>query len=234
MALVSSQVKQAKPLVLVVDDEEEIRNSLLEILSEKYDVICASNALDAFRFAGQTLPSVILLDIYMPGHDGITFLDRLRANPATKTTPVIMMTAMDGKDTRIRAFNSGADDFIAKPFDVDELFSRVHAKLRWVEDRKGSEQNFLSFDNLSLDLFNARATMAGRDLNLGFIEFKILWALALQRSKLVTRTSLEEMVWGDNVPVTRSLDSHIACLRRKLTGGTVAVRTVYGEGYVLE
>jgi DNA-binding response OmpR family regulator len=225
----------AKASVLVVDDEMEIRQSLGEILSARYQVACAANAGEGMQLATQLKPAVVLLDIYMPGGDGVSFCQAIRANIQTKDIPVIMMTAMDVKDTRIRAFDSGADDFLAKPFQVDELFSRINAKLRWSRERERTCQpSHLTIGDLSLDLYHAKAFLAGTAIDLGAIEFKILATFGLRRGELVKRGEIEEMIWEGDLPATRSLDTHIASLRRKIGPSQLALRTVYGEGYVLE
>lgn len=222
--------------VLVVDDEEYIRHLIGQILENKYQVMTASSANEAVAMLDKNLPSVILLDIYMPGDDGVSLCQKLRDNPVTREVPVIMMTAMDSRDTRIRSFSSGADDFLAKPFDLDELCARIESKLRRVNERETTRTrpNVINLKDVSLDVESFKATIDGKPVDLGFIEFRILSHLVRNVGTLVKRDELEASIWGDDRPASRALDTHIASLRKKLGTSQISLRTVYGEGFVLE
>ncbi len=222
--------------VLVVDDEEYIRHLIGQILENKYDVMTAANANEAVALMSKTPPSVVLLDIYMPGDDGVTLCQKLRENPQTREVPVIMMTAMDSRDTRIRSFSSGADDFLSKPFDLDELCARIESKLRRVNERETikARTNTITLGDISLDVETFKASVGERPVDLGFIEFRILSHLVRNVGVLVKRDELEASIWGDDRPASRALDTHIASLRKKLGPSQISLRTVYGEGFVLE
>lgn len=225
-------MKEAQPIlatILIVDDEVEIRRSLGEIIGVKYKVILAANSKEAMNAAITHQPSLILLDICMPGDDGISACRELRSNRHISDIPVIIMTGKDGRDTRIDAFNSGADDFLSKPFDVAELFSRIDAKLR-----RASEKGKLSFGNIKLNVQTLKVLIADQHLDLSLAEFRILATLLGRPGELVKRTELGGAIWGDNRPVTRCLDVHVTNLRKKLAASNVSLRAIYGEGYFLE
>jgi two-component system, OmpR family, phosphate regulon response regulator PhoB len=220
-----------KPKLLIVDDETTIRKLLGEGLGDEYEIFLASDAGEAFRLAVQHRPEVILLDIYMPGEDGVDLCKRLRDTSSTKDIPVIMMTAMNARDTRIRSFHSGADDFLAKPFDLDELNARLQSKIRRAGEKRPGR---LTFQNIVLDVDSLKVTVDEKPLDLGVIEFKILSLMVRQAGALVRREDLETTIWGDDRPASRSLDTHIANLRKKLGESRAVLRTVYGEGFILE
>lgn len=224
----------SKKSVLVVDDEPGILDLVCQILSLKHNVRAASSAGEAWKLIAMRTPDLILADIYMPETNGISFCKALKDTSMTSGIPVIMMTGMNARETRISAFNSGADDFLEKPFYMDELVARVDAKLRQAIASKDQQMTSLSVADVILDLNTQRATAGGLALELSQIEFKILSVLAQRPGVLVKRDDLEAAVWGDKKPQTRSLDTHIASLRRKLGGTSRRLRTVYGEGYVFE
>ncbi len=236
----SEAVKLNRPLsILVVDDDEAaIRDLVIQILELKYQVYSATNTEEALRIAKEHRPSFVLLDIYMPGQNGLELCRQLRSDLSTKNIPIMIMTARNALETRVKAFEYGADDFIEKPFYMDELISRIDSKIRRfaevnVESDKKEVQPIMQ--DLRLNLESLTASIAGIEFELGHTEFKILNLLTKKAGSLVTRKAIEEYVWGEEVPATRPLDTHIAGLRRKLSASKrVKLRTVYGEGFVLE
>lgn len=235
----SMQGKNAKPLsILVVDDEVAIRDLVIQILELKYQVYSATNTQEALRIAKEHKPSLALVDIYMPGHSGLELCKQLRLDPATKHIPIMIMTARNALETRVKAFEYGADDFLEKPFYMDELVSRIESKIRrFSEEASGNANKVISpsLQDLKLDFESLKANIAGKDFDLGHTEFKILSMLIRQAGSIVARAAIEEYIWGSNVPETRPLDTHIAGLRRKLAASKrLKLRTVYGEGFILE
>lgn len=228
----------AKPLsVLIVDDEASIRDLVIQVLELKYQVYSATNSAEALRIAKEHKPSFILADIYMPGLNGIDLCRLLREDDATKNIPVMIMTARNSLETRIKSFESGADDFLEKPFYMDELLTRIESKIRKYNEvgHLSEKSSVTSLQDLSLDYEALRATIADQPIDLGYIEFKILSLLVRKAGNLVTRENIEQAVWGDEIPATRSLDTHIASLRRKLGASKkLQLRTVYGEGFILQ
>ncbi len=150
----------------------------------------------------------------------------------------MIMTARNSLETRIKVFESGADDFLEKPFYMDELITRIEAKIRKYNQLGGAsaaKTSATSLQDLTLDYEALRATIGETPMELGYIEFKILSLLVRKAGNLVTRENIEQAVWGDEIPATRSLDTHIASLRRKLGASEkLQLRTVYGEGFILQ
>ncbi len=222
--------------VLVVDDEASIRDLVLQVLELNYHVYSATNSAEAFRIAKEHKPSFILADIYMPGQNGLDFCRAIREDNTTKNIPVMIMTARNSLETRIKVFESGADDFLEKPFYMDELVTRIEAKIRKYNQLDApAKGSVTTLQDLSLDYEALRATIGEAPMELGYIEFKILSLLVRKAGNLVTRENIEQAIWGDEIPATRSLDTHIASLRRKLSASEkLQLRTVYGEGFILQ
>lgn len=227
-----------KPLsVLVVDDEASIRDLVIQVLELNYQVYSATNSAEALRIAREHKPSFILADIYMPGQSGLDFCRALREDNTTKNIPVMIITARNSLETRIKVFESGADDFLEKPFYIDELLTRIEAKIKKYNQLSDSPSKsaITTLQDLVMDYEALRATIGETSLELGYIEFKILSLLVRKAGNLVTRENIEQAVWGDEIPATRSLDTHIASLRRKLgVSEKLQLRTVYGEGFILQ
>lgn len=222
-----------KSKVLVVDDELSIREFMMSILSDKYEVLCAASGLEAVRLVRAERPDVILLDILMPGNDGIACLQELRTHPETANLPVLMVTAFNEPDARVRAFTAGADDFISKPFQPDELIARIDSKLNRFMSLSNVTALVLRLGNVIVDLASLRVTVGGEETNLGPVEFKILSLLMRQKGRLTRREDLENFVWPNEGASDRGLDSHIFSLRRKLQNSTLLLQTIYGTGYTL-
>ena len=219
--------------ILVVDDEQSIREFITSILADKFSVITAASGLEAVRLARSEKPDVILLDILMPGNDGIACLQEIRSLPETEHLPVLMLTALNESDARVRAFSSGADDFIAKPFHPDELIARIESKLNRIKTFSNVTALVLRLGNVSVDLASLRVSIGKDEVSVGPVEFKILTQLMRQKGRLIRREDLESFVWPSNAPSERVLDSHIFSLRRKLQDSSLLLQTVYGSGYTL-
>lgn len=220
--------------VLIVDDEAGIRDLMIQILSTKYTVYSSPNATEARRVVLEHNPDLVIVDIYMPGDSGIVLCRDIREDPASKHIPVIIMTARNARETRVKAFESGADDFLEKPFHMDELISRVDSKLKRVVESKFPRLTINAGD-LTLDLESLEAELDGEAIEVKQLEFRILSILMKNLGKLVTRKVIEADIWGNDLPSTRSLDTHMATIRRKLSRSKrLVMRTVYGEGFVLE
>lgn len=225
--------RSAKSKVLVVDDETSIREFITSILSDRYDVVGAGSGLEAVRLARSERPDVVLLDILMPGNDGIACLQELRSRPETAHLPILMLTALNQPDARVRAFTAGADDFISKPFEPDELIARIESKLNRFKALSNVTALVLRLGNVVVDLASLRVTVDGREMSLGPVEFKILSLLMRQKGRLTRREDLENFVWSNQPPSERGLDSHIFSLRKKLQDSTLLLQTIYGTGYTL-
>ncbi|MBT2408333.1 MULTISPECIES: response regulator transcription factor [unclassified Streptomyces] len=226
--------------ILVVDDEPAVREALRRSLAfEGYGVQTAVDGLDALDKAASYAPDLIVLDIQMPRMDGLTAARRLRA--AGSVTPVLMLTARDTVGDRVTGLDAGADDYLVKPFELDELFARVRALLRrssYAAPAAGgaAPEDALAFGDLRMDLATREVTRAGRPVELTRTEFTLLEMFLAHPRQVLTREQILKTVWGfDFEPSSNSLDVYVMYLRRKTEAGGEPrlVHTVRGVGYVL-
>ncbi|MCX5012647.1 response regulator transcription factor [Streptomyces sp. NBC_00555] len=226
--------------ILVVDDEPAVREALRRSLAfEGYAVQTAVDGLDALDKAASYAPDLIVLDIQMPRMDGLTAARRLRA--AGTVTPVLMLTARDTVGDRVTGLDAGADDYLVKPFELDELFARVRALLRrssYAAPQPGGEslEDALTFGDLRMDLATREVTRSGRPVELTRTEFTLLEMFLAHPRQVLTREQILKTVWGfDFEPSSNSLDVYVMYLRRKTEAGGEPrlVHTVRGVGYVL-
>ncbi|MFK0045322.1 response regulator transcription factor [Streptomyces sp. NPDC090741] len=228
--------------ILVVDDEPAVREAVRRSLAfEGYAVQTAVDGLDALDKAASYDPGLIVLDIQMPRMDGLTAARRLRASGST--TPILMLTARDTVGDRVTGLDAGADDYLVKPFELDELFARVRALLRrsaYATARPGAddheEADALAFGDLRMDLATREVTRSGRQVELTRTEFTLLEMFLAHPRQVLTREQILKTVWGfDFEPSSNSLDVYVMYLRRKTEAGGEPrlVHTVRGVGYVL-
>ncbi|MFE2478549.1 response regulator transcription factor [Streptomyces sp. NRRL F-2747] len=229
--------------ILVVDDEPAVREALRRSLAfEGYAVQTAVDGLDALEKAAAHDPGLIVLDIQMPRMDGLTAARRLRASGST--TPILMLTARDTVGDRVTGLDAGADDYLVKPFELDELFARVRALLRrssYAASRAGADgaaddTDALAFGDLRMDLATREVTRSGRQVELTRTEFTLLEMFLAHPRQVLTREQILKTVWGfDFEPSSNSLDVYVMYLRRKTEAGGEPrlVHTVRGVGYVL-
>ncbi|MEU9234870.1 response regulator transcription factor [Streptomyces subrutilus] len=226
--------------ILVVDDEPAVREALRRSLAfEGYAVQTAVDGIDALDKAASYAPDLIVLDIQMPRMDGLTAARRLRA--AGGVTPILMLTARDTVGDRVTGLDAGADDYLVKPFELDELFARVRALLRrssYAAPQAGDEavEDALAFGDLRMDLATREVTRAGRPVELTRTEFTLLEMFLAHPRQVLTREQILKTVWGfDFEPSSNSLDVYVMYLRRKTEAGGEPrlVHTVRGVGYVL-
>src|SRR5690606_39254132 len=187
--------QNTKPKLLIVDDEPEIREIVREVLQEHFEVIEASNGKEAVELAQRILPDMIMMDVMMPEMDGIAATESIRGMFATRHIPILMVTAANTKDYRIRAFDFGADQFIGKPFDFEELTSRllsVYKRSRQMTHPPTKEVRFL---NLELNLDAKEVRIDSKPIDLSPVEFDIVKLLLMNREVLVTRPQIIEEVW---------------------------------------
>lgn len=223
----------SKPLLFIVDDEEELRSFLSRLLQNDFQILCAASAAEAFALLDRHTPDAILADVHMPGESGISLCKELRQRLNRPQIPILIISAFDEPEARIRSFEAGADDFIAKPFRPDELCTRLQSRMKRHRDMKPGTTNVIVAGKLRLDLDRVEARVCTDRIALGPVEFKILCLLARGLGQLRSRDEIENFVWGENRPASRALDPHINALRKKLTGSELELRTVYGAGYSL-
>lgn len=224
-----------QPGVLVVEDEPAQREVLVYNLeAEGFDVAKAETGDDALVLVDETQPDVIILDWMLPGVSGIEICRRLKSNASTRGIPVIMLTARSEEADRVRGLETGADDYVVKPYSVIELMARVRTQLRRVRPASVGEQ--LTFDGIILDAETYRVTRDGDSLKLGPTEFRLLSTFMEKPGRVWSREQLLDRVWGRDIYVdTRTVDVHIGRLRKALCahGGDDPLRTVRGAGYAL-
>lgn len=221
------------PKILVVEDEPSI-HELISINLEMagYRVIGAESAEQASTLIQNELPDLALLDWMLPGVSGIDLARKLRSEARTKELPIIMLTARGEEEDKLRGLETGADDYITKPFSVRELEARIKAVLR----RRAPEMTAdpIDYHGLRLDPASHRVTGSGKGLQMGPTEFRLLHFFMTHLERVYTRTQLLDFVWGDHVFIEeRTVDVHIRRLRSALTpsGHDRLVQTVRGSGY---
>lgn len=221
--------------ILVVEDEPSQREVMVYNLeAEGYRVTCADNGDDAMLVIAEDMPDVIVLDWMMPHLSGIEVCRQIKSNPDTRAIPVIMLSAKSEEADRVRGLETGADDYVVKPYSVSELMARVRGQLRRV--RPATVGQILTYDDISLNAETYRVSRAGADLKLGPTEFRLLSTFMEKPGRVWSRDILLDRVWGRDVYVdTRTVDVHVGRLRKALTeaGGSDPLRTVRGAGYAL-
>ena len=223
-----------KRKVLVVDDEVKIQTLIQDILSDQYQVILAGNGEQALEMARENQPDLILLDVLMPKMNGTVACEFLRKGSATKNIPVIMLTALKDRADRVNAFESGADDYLSKPFHPDELIARIESKIKRFDLLvKSQPAATLKRGNLKMDLIDRQVLIDDEPIYFTLIEFNILRILLEAQGEICPRQVLIQSIWKNEVVPARILDSHVLTVRRKLKKFTIPIETVYGTGYLI-
>ena len=224
-----------KPYVLLVEDEPAQREVLsYNLEAEGYRVGMAPDGEQALQMVADELPDLIVLDWMLPHVSGIEVCRRLKVRPETRAVPVIMLSARAEEVDRIRGLETGADDYVVKPYSVMELMARVRAHLR--RSRPSSVGVVLAFGDIRLDSETHRVFRGASVLTLGPTEFRLLATFMERPGRVFSREALLDRVWGRDIYVeTRTVDVHIGRLRKALTqhGGADPLRTVRGTGYAL-
>ncbi|MGB1390906.1 MAG: phosphate regulon transcriptional regulator PhoB [Paracoccaceae bacterium] len=224
-----------QPTVLVVDDEHAQREVLAYNLeAEGFRVARAENGEEAMIVVDEAMPDIIVLDWMMPILSGIEVCRRLKSRPETRNIPIIMLSARAEEVDKVRGLETGADDYVIKPYSVIELMARVRSQLRRV--RPSTVGLRLEFDDIVLDAETHKVSRSDKPLKLGPTEFRLLSTFMETPGRVWSREQLLDRVWGRDIYVdTRTVDVHIGRLRKALTqhGGADPVRTVRGAGYAL-
>jgi DNA-binding response OmpR family regulator len=219
--------------ILVIEDQPEILQNIADYLELKgYLVDCAYDGLGGLHLAVTQPFDLIILDLMLPGMDGITLCKKLRQD-ARLGTPIIMLTARDSVDDKLKGFQAGADDYLVKPFSLPELHARVEAVLR--RGQTGL-QTILTIGDLVFDMSNLEVSRQGIPLKLSPIGLKLLEVLMKRSPHVVKREALEELLWGEDLPGSDSLRSHIHTLRHIIDKPfkSALLHTVHGIGYSLK
>jgi two-component system, OmpR family, alkaline phosphatase synthesis response regulator PhoP len=220
-------------LVLLVDDEPNIiQLSRLYLEREGFQVQAVGDGLEALKSVGRLNPALVVLDIMLPGLDGLEVCKRLRAS--NELVPILMLTARDEDIDKILGLELGADDYMTKPFNPRELVARVKAILRRGGQRSDVQKNILRIGDLVINPAGREVTCQGQSISLRTQEFEVLTVLAKNKGLVLSREQLLSQAWGfDFFGQTRTVDVHIAQLRRKMAGSQVRIETIAGVGYKL-
>jgi len=225
-----------KPLVLVVEDEAALATMLRYNLEKQgFRVEEATDGQEALTRIAEAQPDLVLLDWMLPQMSGLEVCRQIRRRSATRDLPVIMVTARTDDQDAVRGLNTGADDYIAKPFSMDALLARIRALLRRANSLPVKGQ--LTFHDISMDLTSHRVQRNGRPVHLGPTEFRLLEFFMQHPRRVFSREELLDSVWGPDIHVEpRTVDVHIRRLRKSInaTGELDIVRTVRAAGYALD
>lgn len=222
---------QEKKLVYAVDDEESIRDVYKFALSGAgFETECFSCADELYSALKDRLPDIFLLDIMLDGEDGYSILEELRKGAKTRDIPVIMVSAKGNEIDKVKGLDLGADDYVSKPFGVLELIARINAKLR-VKKPDGS---LFCYNDVTVNDKIRTITVNGKPVSATLKQYELLKLLVKNAGTVLTRDFLLDNVWGENYGETRTLDIHVAELRKLLSESQATIITVRGVGYSLK
>ncbi len=219
-------------LVFLVEDEADIRDMVRRQLerSGEFRVVGFADGASFLAACEQHVPDLVVLDLNLPDTDGISICRELRQWEATRTVPILMLTARAGEADRVAGLEVGADDYLPKPFSLRELVARVRALVRRIAWERGTPGEVYRDPRLVVDAARMHVTWDGREVHLTRREFDILWYLISLGERVASREQILDTVWGLAATVdARTVDAHIRTLRRKLSG--VVIETVIGAGY---
>ncbi|MCM1506469.1 MAG: response regulator transcription factor [Ruminococcus flavefaciens] len=222
-------------MIYLLEDDAGIRNFVTYALNnsgletENFEL-----PSDFWKAMGEKIPDLVLLDIMLPEEDGLSILRKIRINTLTKRLPVIMLTAKDTEYDKVEGLDSGADDYVSKPFGIMELLSRVKALLRRTND-KSTEKNSLSVGDICIYPSRHEVFADGENINLTLKEYELLLWLVRNKGEVYSRDTLLQKIWGyDFSGESRTVDVHIRTLRSKLGKSGDIIRTIRGVGYKAE
>ncbi|WP_203291774.1 phosphate regulon transcriptional regulator PhoB [Maricaulis parjimensis] len=225
-----------KPQVLVVEDEDALATLLqYNLEKEGYTVAVARDGEEALIQAEETTPDLVLCDWMLPKVSGIEVCRRLRGRQETANVPIIMLTARGEETDRVRGLDTGADDYVVKPFSMTELFARIRAVLRRI--RPGLAEDVINAGDITMDRVAHRVKRADREIHLGPTEFRLLDYLMQHPGRVFSREQLLDAVWGSDVYVeARTVDVHVGRLRKALNNKEERdpIRTVRSAGYAFD
>jgi len=228
---VPSSEKKNRLSLLLVDDDVELCSMMQEFIRE------AGHHLDVAHDGREGLMRILngsydlaILDVMMPVIDGVTVLQQIRRRA---NIPVILLTARAQQEDRIHGLNAGADDYVSKPFDPDELHARIHAILRRTQRSQESTEKITTIGDLRLDAATREVRLSGNPIELTSIEFDVLELLVRSVGRIVSRDEITMLIFGrESTPYDRFLDVHISHLRKKLECGKTLIRAIRGVGYI--
>lgn len=221
-------------IIYVVEDDTDIRElESYALKNSGYDIVQFDSGKEVFESCLEKQPSMILLDIMLPDEDGLSILKKLRANDKAKNIPVILVTAKSTELDTVKGLDMGADDYIAKPFGVMELVSRVKALLRRTEKQQQPSDG-ISYQNINIDDEKHVVTVDEKPTELTFKEYELLKFLIMNKGIVLTREKIMNKVWGfEYEGESRTVDMHIKTLRQKLGESGSVIKTIRNVGYKL-
>jgi len=213
--------------ILAIDDCEDIRNLLYTILGRDYRLFLEPTAENGLSTAIKVKPELVILDLGLPEMDGYELCNRFRSIPDLENIPIIILSGELGSEAHIKAYKLGADNYLEKPFDKEELLALVQSKLKF------SGVMRKTIGNLTVDLKSGSSYLNSEKMDLTPKEFKILTLLWENIDSVIPRSDILSYVWEKTHVSDRVIDNHVTSLRKKLNGCTLRVESVYGEGYKL-
>lgn len=220
--------------IFLVEDDSEIREmETYALTGAGYSVMAFGEPFAFFKAISMQKPDLIILDIMLPNEDGLSILNKIRKNPVTKSIPVMFVTARTTELDKVKGLDSGADDYLVKPFGIMEFLSRVKALLRRTTTQ--SEEENVVLGPVKIDVLKHTATIDGQVCDLTYKEFELLRVLVSNPGIVFSRQQLMDKVWGvDFLMETRTVDMHIKTLRQKLKEHSFIIKTVRNVGYKAE
>ena len=221
-------------MIYCVEDDDAIRELMIYSLKTAgFEAIGFADAEAFWPVIEQELPDLVLLDVMMPGQDGISILQQLRSQSYTRDLPVVMATARGTEIDKVQSLDLGADDYLVKPFGMMEMISRIKAVLR--RSQRNQPSDLCYFGDIQMDVKRHKVSVRNRKVELTLKEFELLHILLKAPQKVFSRQELLDRVWGqDFLGETRTVDVHIGTLRHKLGSAGGYIKTVRGVGYQLE
>ena len=217
--------------ILVIEDNKDYQFLIQSALGTEYRVFCADTGKDGIDVARETKPDLILLDISLGEMDGFEVCHLLKGQKETALTPIIFLSSRQDTHSKVMGFDLGADDYIEKPFDADELKARVRIRIRQNQSRREHISTF-EIPGLKIDFLGHRVYINEREVSFSALEFKLLSFFVRNPDRVLSRERILNNVWGVDTFVTdRVVDSHIRSIRKKLSSYKDHVESIYGEGY---
>ena len=224
------------PSILVIDDDPALNEVLADIVSDlDFSPVCALSGASGLELAQKINPIAILLDLKMPDLDGMEICKRLRSSNTTDRIPILMITGNDDPKMRVNGLNNGADDYICKPFHREEVQARIRAVLRrtqGLEVNAGASSREVNAGNLRIDMAARQVFVARKETHLTGTELKVLLYLLARPNEVVDKQTFLGQFWGSTRVTSRTIDTHVANIRRKLKDWDGSIETVHGTGYV--
>ena len=229
-----NEINNPSHRILVLEDEHEIREFLVAQFLEHGMLAEGLSSGNGFMNKVETFnPNLVVMDQMMPGKSGMDLIKELRVSQKFSEVPVMMLTGLDGEAEKVAALEMGADDYVTKPFSVKEVVARIQALIRRSHAAHKSTQKTMTVDELNVDLVAHRVTLHSKEVALTLTEFKILVELMRQGGQVLTRDRLRERALGNLNVTDRTIDVHMASLRKKLEDMGDRIETVRGVGYRL-